>query len=91
MIAPPTDVNTLANTLLNDLDRRWRRPDLGLEVRAADERVVVSVKPLERPGHALKQHLPVGELQKLEREKGLEDLVAAILRSVDIFPRAQAT
>ena len=35
--------------------------------------------------------LPVGELQMLEREKGLDDLAAAILRSVDVLPRASTT
>jgi len=91
MTTATTDVNTLADTLQDSLGRRWRRPDLGLKVSASDERVVISVRPLERPGHALKQHLPLDELRMLERERGLDDLVAAILRSIDIFPRASAT
>ncbi len=86
MISASTDVNTLASALLDRLDTRWRRPDLRLEVWASDERVVVSVRPPERLGHGLKQHLALADLRKLERENGLDDLVAAILRSVDVFP-----
>lgn len=91
MTIAATDVNTLADTLQDSLSRRWRRPDLGLTVQTSDERVVVSVRPLKRRGRALKQHLPVGELRMLERERGLDDLAAAILRSVDVLPRASTT
>jgi hypothetical protein len=90
MTTATPDVTTLVDTLHDSLDRRWRRPDLGLEVSASDQRVVISVRPLKRPGYALRQHLPLSELRVLEREKGLDDLAAAILRSVDIFPRPSA-
>ncbi len=90
MTTATADVNTLVDALHDSLGSRWRRPDLGLEVSASDERVVISVRPLNRSGHALRQLLPASELRVLQREKGLDDLAAAILRSVDAFPRPSA-
>ena len=61
------------------------------EVWGSYEGVVMRVRPRQHPGYERKRHRPVGGLQKVEREKGLDDLVATILRSSDIFPRALAT
>ena len=74
----------LAQVLSEQLDQRWRRPDLTFQVSASPERLVLTIAPLESGGcYPLKHHLPASELLALQREGGLGDLVTAILRSAD--------
>ncbi len=88
MTTASVDLAGLAETLLDQLDVRWRRHDLTFSVNVYHDSLVLSIAPVERLRkyrYVLKHRLFVGELLALEREGGLEDLIAAILRSADRF------
>jgi hypothetical protein len=87
------DLAALADMLLERLDSRWRRPDLTFSVSVVQDTIVLSIAPAERLRkyrYVLKHRLSAPDLIALERQGGLDDLAAAILRSADRFSNVVA-
>ena len=92
-MATTVDLATLAEMLLEQLDSRWRRPDLTFSISVHQDTIVLSIAPAERLRkyrHVLKHRLAGADLLALQRQGGLDDLTAAILRSADRFSNVVA-
>jgi len=92
-MATTVDLATLAEMLLEQLDSRWRRPDLTFSISVHQDTIVLSIAPAERLRkyrHVLKHRLAGADLIALERQGGLDDLAASILRSADRFSNVVA-
>ena len=92
-MATRTDLRTVADVLLDRLDSRWRRPDVTFTIDVRQNSIMLSIAPAD--GHrkhrwVLKHRLSGADLIALEREGGLDDLAAAILRSADRFSNVVA-
>jgi hypothetical protein len=92
-MATTVDLATLAEMLLERLESRWRRPDVAFSVDVRQDSIMLAIAPAD--GHrkhrwVLKHRLSGPDLIALEREGGLDDLVAAILRSADRFSNVVA-
>jgi hypothetical protein len=88
MATARVDMRTLAEMLLERLDSRWRRPDLTFSISVHRDGIALSIAPAERLGkhrHVLRHRLSAPDLIALQRQGGLDDLAAAILRSADRF------
>ena len=87
------DLATLAEMLLERLDSRWRRPDLTFSISVVQDTIVLSIAPVEslrKYRHVLKHRLAAADLLALQRQGGLDDLTAAVLRSADRFSNVVA-
>ena len=87
-MATRTDLRTVADVLLDRLDSRWRRPDLTFSISVHRDNLALSIAPAEHLGkqrHVLRHRLSAPDLIALQRQGGLDDLAAAILRSADRF------
>jgi len=92
-MATAVDLATLADMLLERLDSRWRRPDLTFSISVIRDSIVLSIAPaqsLRKHRYVLKHRLSTPDLIALQRQGGLDDLVAAILRSADRFSNVVA-
>jgi hypothetical protein len=92
-MATVVDLAALAEMLRERLESRWRRPDVAFSVEVRKDSIMLAIAPAD--GHrkhrwALKHRLSGPELVALERQGGLDDLVAAILRSADRFSNVVA-
>ena len=88
MTSARLDLASLAEMLLERLDSLWRRPDLTYSVNAYHDSLVLSISAAEclrKYRHVLKHRLAGAELLALQRQGGLDDLAASILRSADRF------
>ena len=87
-MATIVDLATLAEVLRERLESRWRRPDVAFSIDVRQDAIMLSIAPADgqrKHRWALKHRLSGPDLVALEREGGLDDLVAAILRSADRF------
>ena len=92
-MATTVDLATLAEMLLERLDSRWRRPDLTFSINVVQDTIVLSIAAAERLRkyrYVLKHRLSAPDLIALQRQGGLDDLAAAILRSADRFSNVVA-
>jgi len=92
-MATTVDLACLAEMLLERLDSRWRRPDLTFSISVIRDTIVLSITPAEslrRHHYVLKHRLSAPDLIALQRQGGLDDLAAAILRSADRFANVVA-
>lgn len=87
------DLATLAEMLHERLDSRWRRPDVAFSIDVRQNSIMLCIAPADgqrKHRWALKHRLSGPDLIALEREGGLDDLVAAVLRSADRFSNVVA-
>ena len=92
-MATTVDLATLAEMLLERLESRWRRPDVAFSIEVRQTTIMLSIAAADgqrKHRWALKRRLSGPDLIALEREGGLDDLVAAILRSADRFSNVVA-
>jgi hypothetical protein len=92
-MAITVDLATLAEMLLERLDSRWRRPDVTFSINVRQNSIMLSIAPADghrKHRYVLKHRLSGADLMALEREGGLDDLAAAILRSADRFSNVVA-
>ena len=92
-MATMVDLATLAEVLRERLESRWRRPDVAFSVNVQRDSIMLSIAPADgqrKHRWALKHRLSGPDLIALERQGGLDDLVAAILRSADRFSNVVA-
>jgi hypothetical protein len=92
-MATTTDLATLAEMLLERLDSRWRRPDVTFAINVHQDCIVLSIAPadgLRKHRYVLKHRLSGPDLIALQRQGGLDDLAAAVLRSADRFSNVVA-
>ena len=92
-MATMVDLATLAEVLRERLESRWRRPDVAFSVDVRQDCIMLSIAPADgqrKHRWALKHRLSGPDLIALEREGGLDDLVAAVLRSADRFSNVVA-
>ena len=92
-MATIVDLAALAEMLRERLESRWRRPDVAFSIDVRQDSIMLSIAPADgqrKHRWALKHRLSGADLVALEREGGLDDLVAAILRSADRFSNVVA-
>jgi hypothetical protein len=93
MATAQMDLATLAEMLLERLDSRWRRPDVAFSINVHQDTIVLSIAPADghrKHRYVLKHRLAGPDLIALQRQGGLDDLAAAILRSADRFSNVVA-
>jgi len=92
-MATIVDLAALAEMLRERLESRWRRPDVAFAIDVRQDSIMLSIAPADgqrKHRWVLKHRLSGPDLVALEREGGLDDLVAAILRSADRFSNVVA-
>ena len=92
-MATTVDLATLAEMLLERLESRWRRPDVTFSISVHQDSIVLSMAPAggqRKHRYVLKHRLYAPDLIALQREGGLDDLAASILRSADRFSNVVA-